>query len=693
VKRSAVTTTIVALLGCAGFAGGPAWSAVPPELESLFPRRAEITVEGSGLARLVLPPEVLATCRADLSDIRIVADGQEVPYLVDSGLPPSIQVRAERRLALEIVGAERQTSERESAPDLLTETYTLAVPETARGGEAWDLVFTASLERFIRQVRVVAAAGDGAERVLVERESIFRLPAPGQERVRVPLPDLASETLVVALSGEEGRFLEPSFSLETSRVLAEAQQTAVELGILERHPQRDGRSRVELARPRGLVPDLLRIATSTPSFSRKVEVWDEGPGADAEPLGVATLFRVETAAGVQSLELPIRPGRGDRLQIVFDDGDSPSLQDLRVEAVVRRPALLFSPPSGVRAAEVELLFGGARAYRPRYDLSNLLPARPARQRGERALVTEQLYDPSALATASLGPLLANPAFDPAPALAFAMEPGAQIDPRRFRHRVALGARDAPEGLFRMRLEPEIATRARRDLGDLRVVDQEDRQVAYLLERDAGQTEIAIELGSPETRNGTSSYPLPLPIEPLVVDQVVLNSDKEFFDRAFELVGRPAGGRRGEVVLARGRLARRPGDPRELRIDCQRERLSSLELRVVDSDDAPLPLRDVSVRTPATDLYFAAPGGDYSLLLGSPDESAPRYELSRVRNVVLAVESSPVDAGGIADNPAFSAGSRLASGSGLQQVLLWAALAVAVIVLAWFTLRLSRAGDG
>lgn len=679
------------VLTAVALSAAPARPATPPELESLFPERAQISVEGDGLARLALPAEVLAACRSDLSDLRIVAAGREVPYLIDSGLPPETRVQAETRFEPEVVDVQRRTTERESAPNLLTESYSLAIPEAARGGEAWDLIITAVPRRYVREASVVAIGADGEEETLVERESVFNLPDPGLRKDRIALASLSAETLEVSLTGEEERFLEPTFALETSRTLAEGDPATVALEIVERHPPRDGRSQIEVARPRGLVPDVIRIATLTPSFSRRVEVWDDGPGADPDPLGVGTLFRIETAAGVESFELRVRPARGDRLRVVVDDGDSPPLEELLIVGIVRRPALLFSLPAST--GEATLLFGGARAYRPRYDLSGLLPPLPRRQSGERARITEQLYDPTALASASLGPLEANPAFDSTSALTFAMDPGAKIDPRTFEHRVALSAHRASEGLFRVRVSPEIAARARPDLGDLRVVDADDRQIAYLLEPDAGEAELPIAIGSPETDEGISTYELALPIEPMVVDEVVLDSNKEFFDRAFELVGTPADENRGEVVAARGRLVRRPGDPRKLRIELRGERLTGLELRVTDSDDAPLSFFDVAVRAPAADLYFASPGGEYALLLGNPEQSAPSYELARVRSVVLAVGSTSVDATGVDANPSFRASSRLGSGTGLQQVLLWVALAIAVVVLAWFTLRLSRAGDG
>jgi hypothetical protein len=123
------------------------------------------------------------------------------------------------------------------------------------------------------------------------------------------------------------------------------------------------------------------------------------------------------------------------------------------------------------------------------------------------------------------------------------------------------------------------------------------------------------------------------------------------------------------------------------------RASELELRIDDGDDAPLVLWGASLRVAAADVYLAAPAGEYRLLLGQPDAEAPRYELAAVREIVLGVESGSVEAGPLAANAAYSPRARLTRGAGAQRTLektvLWAALAVAVVVLGGITLRIAR----
>lgn len=742
--------------------------AEPPELSTLFPSRAPILLDGGildgailggdratgdaaanrrrparlvRLVRLVLPPQVLGACRSDLSDLRILdAGGREVPYLVDAGRAPDEAVRVLERRVPQILGADRSTRDPDGStggtPALLTESYTLAAPPSAPAGQGWDLVLVTRRPRFVRAL--VVTRGDDATTEVLAEGSVFRLaPVPGagvadapvRERVRIALPETLPRHLTVTLSGEEQSFLEPAFRYERSRRIPGGDRARVPLstlgpndgtsdgGATERSlpAARAGKTVIELDRPRGLVPGALVLDTATAAFNRRVEVWDEGPGASDQPLGAATLYRVPAPSWMDSpieqRSIPIATPRGDRLRVVIEDGDSPPLDAVAVRAALRRPALVFSSSSstGDGTAVGTLLFGGGRAFRPRYDLQALLPALTAGGapvEGEAAEIVERLVDPAALPVAHLGAIEPNPRFDPSPALAFAHRPGAQIEARRFHYRRLLEVEPSADGLARLPLTPEDLAHARPDLADLRIVgigeDQEDEspnQWAYLLEPGAVRDQRAL----PVTRRdgdepGTSLYELTLPATPATVDRLILDSSAPFFDRPFTLratVSQPAAGRgrsgedTREIVLASGRLERRVGDPRPVTLAFPATRAEKLVLEIEDGSDAPLPVDRVVGRFPLPALYFPAPAGDYALLLGAPDADPPRYELTRARSLVLAVASAPAVAGPLAVNPAYSRAASLFSGHEIQRTLLWAALVIAVLVLGLFTLRLAR----
>jgi hypothetical protein len=246
---------------------------------------------------------------------------------------------------------------------------------------------------------------------------------------------------------------------------------------------------------------------------------------------------------------------------------------------------------------------------------------------------------------------------------------------------------APEGLSFVELAPEDLASLNADLGDLRIVDADGRQWPYLIERAGADRAVALAVDGPRSKDGASRYALELPVSPLTIESLVLDADAPYFDRAFRLVGVSEGG--DERELASGRLERPIGDPRPVTFDVDAARLESLALIVEDGDDAPLALREVEGRLHVPRLYLTAPEGEYDLLLGAPDVTRPQYELERVRDVVLAVQAAPVDTGDLRDNPDFSRGARLRGQGATQRALLWAALILAVAVLAFVTLRLAR----
>ncbi|HSO23433.1 MAG TPA: hypothetical protein VLT81_11015 [Chondromyces sp.] len=682
-SRQACGPIAIALAALAVAAAG---AEAPRDLATLFPQQAPIFVDGGGIARLVLPAEVLGACRADLSDLRVFdREGREVAYLVDSGRAPEQRLEATEALTPELLAVDRRRIDRESGPPLWQERFEIALPAAAPASGSWTLVLETRRPSFVRRVDVAQIGADGSRTGLVDGGSLFRLQAPLRERLEVALPETAAGRLRVTLAGEDGPYLETVLRLESTRLMAGAERASVRLEELGRR-RADGRTVVELERPRGLVPDLLVLDAATPAFSRRAEVWDHGAGASDARLGEGLVFRLRTFATVEETSLPVAPAHGDRLLVIVDDGDSPPLEGLVVSAVVRRPALLFALPEGPSGEPAGVLrYGGGRAFRPRYDLAGLAAAFGP---GTPGAAAEALIDPQRLAVAHLGPARANPAFDAAPALAFAQRAGAALDRAPFSHRRQLAVAPSPEGLSRLVLLPEDAALLRPDLADLRIVDPDSRQWAYLLEDEAEVETRELPVGERRTEAGVSSYRLELPVVPAVLARLVIEVREPFFDRAFWLEA-SLDGDQETTTLARGRLVRRIGDPRPLTVELPQTAVHALDLRIEDGDDAALVLGRVSARFPLAAVFFAAPEGAYELLLGHPDAAPPRYELARVRDVVLAVASTEAAAGPLTANPDFEPGFGSARRGALLQAALWAAIAVLVVFLTALTLRLAR----
>lgn len=693
------------------------------DLSRVFPFERDVIAEQPGLTRLTLPADVLAATRPDLSDLRLFdAAGREVPFLVDAGAPATDSRQLVRVLDATVVEARRARVERADGPPLFRETYVLEAPPAARA--EWELAFEVEAPEFVRHLRVDGVADDGTKQPLVTDESIFRLRSPAASKLRIalPLPPDATDAtrarrLEVTIEGEDGDYLSPALHYRTARPLPPPALPRADAGLgaplesgaeaaarvapsdaatavvpLEetRRETRDGRTVIELARPSGVVPDALRLETATGDFSRAVAVWDESAGRGATPLGSATLFRVRGAVTAEERDVALHAARGDLLRIEIDDGDSPALAELRIEALVRQPTLLWML-SGADAPRATLRYGGGRARAPRYDLAGLVPAPGTALDASRAAAVEQIAGAARSGSARLGALRNNPQYDGAPALAFAMRAGAAVDSAPYTHRRESRVTPSPDGLSRLRLEASDLTPARADLADLRVVDATGRQWPYLLQADAAFAWTPLRVSRAERRGSTSIYTLDSAAAPLAIDQLVVEPNVPFVDRAFELRGRAADGT--ERLLTGGRLTLRAERPRPLSIVFAPARLSALELRIDDGDESPLELDAVRARSLVSELFLVAPQGAYALLLGDPNAAPPRYELERVRDVVLAVRGGTVDAGPLQPNPAYSPRARLLADGQLRatlaRVAVWAVLLLAVALLGLVTLRSVR----
>jgi hypothetical protein len=309
------------------------------------------------------------------------------------------------------------------------------------------------------------------------------------------------------------------------------------------------------------------------------------------------------------------------------------------------------------------------------------------------------YDVAALAEvadgptspARLGEIVANPAFDDRPLLGFAMRPGATLDPRVFTYRRALSIPASRTGLARVRLDTADLAAAQPSLSDLRIVDGEGRQWPYLLERDAVTAAVPMQMQQAGLEARQARYTLVPSPRPLRLNGIEIDVDAGFVDRPFTLTGTDADGK--EHTLAGGRLQRATRSNPPLRIAFADLRATELVLAVQNGDEAPLSITAVRAFSPLSELYVAAPAGDYALLAGDPDADAPQYEIAALRSTVLAVPAVDVTVERGGPNPAFSSGAatarRIAGGRVLPRLAVWTVLVLAVVVLTVLTLRVVR----
>lgn len=651
------------------------------DLTTLFPFEADVFVEGDGLARLELPLPVLRDSEMDRADIRLFdRNGREVPFLVDDAPRLTHTLREERRVPAQVLDVRREVVERRDAPDVHREAFDLAVPPASDGVGTWALELDTPVPEFVRQITVRTLGGESATTLIAA--SVFRL-GDGRQKRLLPLPPIPSERVTVSLEGDDGRFLTPTMAFVSSRDIEPPPVAGMSLAATSIE-SKNGTTAVT-ADMSSVAPSALRIATSTPLFDRQVRVYEVDRREQRRLIGNGRIFRV--GPGAEQVDVPLVGSAGGRLVVEIEDHDSPPLVDVVLLVMGRLPSLVFQLPAAEPGAPAGVLrFGGGRARRAHYDLAALVPSTAGSTPAPLAEALGTLARRNDLARATLGPIHPNSQYDRTPALAFVMHPGAALDASGFQNRRALHVPSSPDGLTRLRLDPADVAHARPDLGDLRVVDGEGRQWAYLLDPHAADTGMVLDVAAPSREETTSSYALALPVPGALLHGVVLDVDGAFFDRPYRLVASPDTDQ--EHTLAAGRLTRANGQSGPLAIGFGATPVEDLVLQVDDGDDAPLAITRVEGRSPVPDLYLAAPAGDYVLLVGNETAMAPRYELARVRDVVLALDGASIEAGPLAPNPGYVAPSPLRDDPQRPTVVLWIVLGAAVVVLLVTTLRLA-----
>jgi len=236
----------------------------------------------------------------------------------------------------------------------------------------------------------------------------------------------------------------------------------------------------------------------------------------------------------------------------------------------------------------------------------------------------------------------NPAFVPLEVRSQVAGPGRSIDLAGLSFRRPLSG----DGLVRVALDAHVLTKARSDLGDLRVVDQEGRQLPYLLRRSVA-TEGALDLPMRrEEADAHSEITVELPESNLFVSTVSLHTSAPVFQRTVT-IAQPRPGRPAEPLRVThwdGTL--RPGT---LGVGVHRRVGDELLVTVDNGDDPPLPIDRVDVTWEGWDLLVMLPeGGEAHLYYGDPDRRAPSYDFASLdalagRAVPAAEVGAPEDA--------------------------------------------------
>lgn len=665
-------------------------AADPPTLAlpQLFSHRATLRVDQTGLQSVALPVELVQACRPGLSDLRLWAEGREVPYLVDSTGPDDWKLLEKLEVKPTHIRVDRSNLNCSPSPavgDAPTHCVELEIKNTPRW-EGGELVFEIDAPRFIERVDLTLETPEHAP-LYVKDRTVYRLPDGPGEQLRVPLPAAAHVGRVVVLLQGQGPQPTPRLHLERGQTVRGSENLEAPLGVTARWHDRLG-THLLLDRPNGFLPTALRLGTRTGAFDRSVHVYD-GNGSDGRRLvGEGRALRVSLPTGgknvtVDQVDVPLGVPRSRKLEVVIDDGDSPPLADLTVSAVLRRPVLVFDRDT---VGDVALLFGGGRAEAPRYDLQSLLPSTEG-ESGIRAEIAARLRERQGLQHPTLGAIMKNPDFDPTPALSGVAHPGAAVDVSRYAHVRVLRVAASSDGLSRYVLAPADLAATRADFGDLRVVDDQGRQWPYLIDRevDPALCEIGVRRGV--SKEGNTRYDLDLPASPLPLSALYFDVQEAFFDRSLVLITKDRAGRETPQPLQS--FARAFGNKEPVAISLSELQVAGLSLSISDGGDAPLTVTAARGRVPTAALYLAALPGRYRLMSGDPDEEPVSYELRSLGGYIAQLDAADVVAEPLGDNPAYSPASRLRSGGARERILVWIVLGLAILVLGGLTLRMAR----
>lgn len=673
-----------------------------------------------GFAELPLPPELAGSSEPPYHELRLLrSDGREVPYL----------------LAMQTARHEVETAPGELTGGRAGGTSSVWVVDflQARSFDALELQVDGG--RFAKQVTVEGASERGGPfRTLRASAGIFDLPwsaAPGfrvrhtgieweevktARYVRITIDDLRSRPIelrgvtairnraakaqmwtrpapLVPLAGEgrkAGRHaatrsryrldLPAGLPIEQLTLRAEELAFVRPVRLLELPAQRPGTA-ASAAEERELAGDTLyRLATATappPGRRHRAAVADDAGSIDPQ-----------LAAELLTLQLSQPPG-GGTLVLEIDNGDSPPLSGLQVEVYGCGARLIFEYPAPDAAGSAAghtwaLYYGNPAARPPHYDLEAL---------------RERLTRLGPLRPARLGPERPNPRYRRPPPLQFVPTAGAPLPSARFRLQQALRvpAAGGPD-IYAVTLDPVAVGLLRPDLGDVRIVDRQDRQVPYVLSTDAeeGRAELT---RTAQARPRQSRYRLTLSAageaRPLALplSAVELTLADPFYERAFRLLSAAPGTEAAEAAAPRlllsGTLRRRGEDGGGLhRLPLSGERQRELILEIDDEDNPPLTIERLGGVLRAPRLAFKlTPGDGYRLLLGDPETSPPRYDIEALRQAVLDYAALPAQLGPLEPNRAYRARASDYLLDAPPTAVLWGSLLLAVAVLVAITVRL------
>ena len=502
------------------------------------------------------------------------------------------------------------------------------VPVRVRPTDHPDVFEIDAAERIIDRLDVSLRSGPAAAKVWVEAPTatgwapvvgptvVWTSPALGAESA-IDLPPTVGP-LRVRLQHQGARPSRGVSITAAQTAPTEARPSRLTLPVIDRRLTEDGDVRYAVPLPHSLPIAAVTLGVEEAFVERDARLLGFEVGGSWESPFALTWDLSGPTTTVQRVHLGAVAL--DRLTLPGPDQPIHDTLVVSVESAGRAP--LTIPEVTLDLPGRELL-----ALRPAAGTYTLLAGAPA---GTTPPTDLQAALPEVASMAwvdgAVGELRANPAWSPPEVRANLAEPGAALNPDG----LAWQATVTGAGLSRVPLSAHVLTHARRDLGDVRLIDDAGDQVPFVVRRLPRDRDQA---GAPFTRTEEARASLlrvPIATPDLPLSTVTLRTDAPTFSRTVTLY-RAAG-----AVLEPLRTVAWVGEDRPVALPLSVDRVvgDELVLRIDNGDDAPLPVEAIDLSWPTWELIAVLPPGGATLLYGDPDRPRPSYDLALLTDTLL-----------------------------------------------------------
>ena len=521
--------------------------------------------------------------------------------------------------------------------------------------------------------------------VLVAEGTLFDLPAEQLRQVELPFPAGAYRYLRVTWDDTNSSRVPMPHAVEARPVSVHAAPPPLTAPLtVERRPSEPGRSRYRMKLPGARLPIVaIELQIDGGHVLRDASLFQsrlEGNHAIPAPVGRARIKRVvRDGIAADSLRIPVSGVAEAELELLVEDGANAPLSLSGATAVFAELPWIYLETDG---AALVARYGNASLRAPVYDLE----------------AVRDRIDVTRLPEARWGAPRANTLTTSSPLEPALPSFGASIDAAGFRHVRSVPAGDAQ--LVALVLDAAVLAQSEGPAGsfaDVRVLDAENRQIPYLLERrdeplsiDLGIRPVSDDVAELQADGGNwSSYIIELPHAHLPHARLVVETSGRVFRRRVQVgVEREPDRRRRDRwfdVLASDVWAHadRQNAAAPLTLALPRTPSRTIVLSVDEGDNQPLPITRARLLLPSYRLRFYRPSGAHlRLAYGRDDLAPPRYDLALLTPYVMGVDAREVTAA--LESPLSS--DRPASF--VSPRVFWVVLTAAVLVLLAMIARLA-----